>query len=131
MKMKWYKIIFFHVFKRYYKNGMYKNDLPWLTASSIIAVSSSFYVFSFYLLAYYFINGYMPDHLEKRIIIPIGFLIVIPIVIWFVSKKRYLTIYNELRTSHSNHKSSEILSWLFVFGAYLLFVVLTLLRNKN
>ncbi len=53
--MNWYNLVFYHIFKRYYKDGKYKNDIPSLTASVIVGVSSYFYIICGLILGYYFL----------------------------------------------------------------------------
>jgi len=128
--MEWFNIIFFHIFKRYYKNGRYKNDIPWLTASGIIGVASSFYLFSFYLLGHLWVYGFVPHKINKNIIIPLGFFVTFLIVAWFVGKKRYLSIYNKFKDQYSKDRLTETLSWIFVIAPYILFISLILILKK-
>jgi hypothetical protein len=37
--MEWYRLIFFHVFKVYYRDGDFRNDVPWFTATVLISAS--------------------------------------------------------------------------------------------
>ena len=71
--MSWYKIIFFHVFKRYYKDGKFINDIPWLTTSVIVGVSSSFYLLSLTVLFYFFFIDHDVPQLNKYPILICGF----------------------------------------------------------
>lgn len=116
--MNWYKLIFFHIFKRYYKNGEFRNDIPWLTASVIIGVSSSFYVLSLVVLTYYvFIDNNVPT-LNKTHIIICGFVFAAINYLWFTYKKRYLKIYEEYRTSNKNNRVTEVLSWIYIIMGF-------------
>ena len=112
--MSWYKIIFFHVFKRYYKDGKFTNDIPWLTASIIVSVSSSFYVFSLMdLFCFFLIDQNLPmvDGYSFHII---GFAFALANYLWFTHQRRYLKIYEEYRKSDKNNNVTAILSWIYI-----------------
>ena len=117
--MNWYDLVFFHIFKRYYKNGRYKNDVPWLTASIILGVSSSFYILSGLLLSYYFFVSKEVPILNKYLILLLGFIFVILNFIWFTYNKRYKVIYEHCNTLADNSKKTEILSWIYIILGYI------------
>lgn len=121
--MTWYNLIFFHVFKRYYKNGMYKNDIPWLTASGIVGTSSLLYLFTFADLAYYLSNGEMPEF-DKKYILPSGFAFVGLHWLWFIGGSRYLKIFENFKERYLRDKLTETLSWVYIFGAYVTFIMM-------
>jgi hypothetical protein len=129
--MKWFYIVFFHVFKKYYKNGHYKNDIPWLTASGIVGVSVYFYLFSLYIITHYISYGYLLARLDKNFVIPIGLAIVLGTIIFFIWNKKYLMIFNSFKDKYSKDSLSQTLSWIFVFAPYLLFVVLVMLLKDT
>jgi hypothetical protein len=111
--MNWYNLVFYHIFKRYYNDGKYKNDIPWLTALVIISVSSSFYILSGLILIYYFfVNKNIPI-INKYPIILLGFTFAVINYLWFANNKRYLNIYKHYNTNTANRRS-EIFSWVFV-----------------
>lgn len=112
--MSWYIIIFFHVFKRYYKDGKFTKDIPWLTTSVIVGVSSSFYLLSLTVLFYFFFIDHDVPELNKYPILICGFLFAVANYLWFTHQKRYLKIYEEYRQSDKNNKVSAILSWIYI-----------------
>ncbi|WP_318642611.1 hypothetical protein [Flavobacterium ardleyense] len=112
--MNWYDLIFYNVFKRYYKEGNYKNDIPLLTASIIVGVSFSFYILSGFLLVYYFIVGQDVPMLSKSPIIIFGFTFNLANYLWFKNKDRYLIVYSHFKSSERNDRQQEVLSWLFI-----------------
>lgn len=124
--MEWYNIVFFHVFKRYYKNGRYKNDVPWLTASVILGMSSLLYLFSLYVILYYSINNSTPE-IKKYVFLPLGLTTIIINCLWFIGSRRYLRIYERYRERLLRDKKSTVLSWTYVFGGYALFILVILL----
>ncbi|MBB6611037.1 hypothetical protein H7F15_08315 [Pontibacter sp. Tf4] len=121
--MAWYNLIFFHVFKRYYKNGRYKNDIPWLTASVIIGVSGVLYLFTITDIIYFYANGEMPESDEKYLR-PLGLFFVALNWIWFTGGKRYLKIFDNFKERYLRDKLTETLSWAYVFGAYVAFILM-------
>ncbi len=112
--MNWYDLIFYNVFKRYYKEGNYKKDIPLLTASVIVGVSLSFYILSGFLLMYYFFIGKDVPMLDRYPIIIFGFTINVANYLWFRNKNRYLSVYKHFRSSDENNRLTEVLSWLFI-----------------
>lgn len=118
--MSWYKIIFFHVFRRYYKDGKFTNDIPWLTTSVIVGVSSSFYLLSLTVLFYFFFIDHDVPQLSKYPILICGFVFAVANCLWFTYKKRYLKIYQEYRISDKNNKVTAVLSWIYIIFGYAL-----------
>jgi hypothetical protein len=116
--MNWYKLIFFHIFKRYYKNGSFTNDIPWLTASVIVGLSSFFYVLGLLVLAYFFFIDHNVPKLKKYPLLISGFAFAITNYLWFTYKKRYLKIHAEYRTSNKNNKVTEVLAWIYVIVGF-------------
>ena len=124
--MNWYKIIFYHLFKRYYKDGKYKNDIPWLTAAGILSVSTFFLLTGFFTLIYYlFVKKNVPQ-LDYKFTL-LGFLFTALNCFWFANKKHYLRIYEEYKTSKVNNTITEILSWLFVILGFASLAIVALL----
>lgn len=121
--MTWYNLVFFHVFKRYYKNGRYKNDIPWLTASVIVGMSSMFYLFTFTYLTYFFANGEMLE-LDKKSFLTLGISFVVLNWLWFTGGNRYLMIFDNFKERYLRDKLTETLSWVYVFGAYAAFILM-------
>lgn len=125
--MNWYKLLFFHIFKRYYKGGEYKSDILWLTAIVIVAVPSSFYLLTIVGCFYYFfINENIPT-LNENAIIVYGFVFVSINCLWIIHNEQYLKIYNEYKLSSRNTKMIEIFSWVYVVVGFILIPILALI----
>jgi hypothetical protein len=118
--MNWYNLVFYHVFIRYYKNGKYKNDIPWLTVSVLVGVCSYFYFLNAILLGYFFFISKTAPLLENFRTAIIGgcFVFVIINYFWFTYKKRYLKIYEEYKTSNNSNRVTEILSWIYIIVGF-------------
>jgi glucan phosphoethanolaminetransferase (alkaline phosphatase superfamily) len=118
--MNWYNLVFYHIFVRYYKNGKYKNDIPWLTVSVLVGVCSYFYFLNVILLGYFFFISKNAPLLEnfRTAIIGGGFVFVIINYFWFTYKKRYLKIFKEYKTSNNSNRVTEILSWIYLIVGF-------------
>lgn len=111
--MSWYKIIFFHVFKLYYKDGKYTKDIPWLTATGIVSVPTGFLISTLYWIFYYFfIDKEVPKLDNTFTMLGCSFMFIN--YLWFTHQKRYLKIYEEYRTSDKNNKVTALLSWIYI-----------------
>jgi hypothetical protein len=105
--------IFFHIFKRYYKSGQYRNDIPWLTATGIISVSTFLFMTGVCGLIYYFlISKNVPELTNIYTVFGIVFTTIN--YLWFTYKKRYLKIYEEYRASNKNNRIIEVISWVYL-----------------
>lgn len=111
--MNWYNLVFYHVFKRYYKDNKYKNDIPWLTATGIISVPTFFLLTSVFAIIYYlFVESNVPQIGSTFTIFGLAFTVIN--YLWFTYNKRYLSIYEHYKTSATNNRRTEILSWLYI-----------------
>ncbi len=126
--MKWYNLVFFHIFKRYYKNGNYKNDIPWLTVSVIISLSTYFYITN--ILRLFLLITQHTLHIDKLLFILFGFIFCILNYIWFVGNKRYLQIYADFKIKYANDRLTDILSWVYIIIGFLSSGAIALLKLK-
>lgn len=126
--MKWYNLVFFHIFKRYYKNGNYKSDIPWLTASVIISLSTYFYITN--ILRLFLLVTHHTLHIDKLLFILFGFIFCIINYIWFVGDKRYLQIYTDFKIKYANDRLTDIFSWIYIIVGFLSIGVIALLKVK-
>ncbi len=111
--MNWYNLVFYHIFKRYYKDNKYKNDIPWLTATGIISVPTFFLLTSVFAIIYYlFVESNVPQIGSTFTIFGLAFTVIN--YLWFTYNKRYLSIYEHYKTSATNNRRTEILSWLYI-----------------
>ncbi len=116
--MNWYNIIFFHIFTFYYEEGKYKKDIPWLTASCLVATSTSLYVLSFYVIIEFFLNSSFEKIDNHRFLI-FGIIMNVSSFIWFAKNKKYSEIYNKYRLSKFDTKKFKFVAWLFVVLGFL------------
>lgn len=117
--MEWYSLIFFHIFKFYFKDGRFKNDVPWFTATALITVSFWLYLTSLIVLAS---HHFAIDPLKmenKNLFICFAFLFFLANIYWFQSRNRYLVIYRKFRNTTQDTPKKTILAWAIVFGGLL------------
>lgn len=109
--MKIFDYLFFGIFNSYYKDGNYKNDIPWLTAMSIFAAMFFFNITSVLDL---FSNreGYP---VSKSMGYVIGVIGVLLSYVLFVSGKRYEIIYKTFSILDRKQRlKNKIAAWFYV-----------------
>jgi hypothetical protein len=115
--MKAIRLIYFHIYNSYYKDGDYDNDIPHLTAFGIVGCSLSIILlaimFSVYLLL-----------LSER---PTFGIVVVPFVILLVyfyftlmHDSKYQAIYSEFKNSKWDTTILKVLSWATMPVAFVL-----------
>lgn len=124
--MNWYNLIFFHVFKKYYKNGKYKNDIPWLTASCILGTASSLLIISLIVL-FNLLSSNRNIELNNNHLL-FGCLFVVFNTLWFKYKSRYLTIYELFKKSKFNSKTFEMLAWVYLALSFLSIPIVSIIK---
>jgi hypothetical protein len=127
--------IYFNIFNSYYKNGRYKNDIPWVTAWGILSAALTFYTFSIIsllrIIRYGTLNGFV---FPKPLGFAIGTFFMIVGYFLFLKNKRYLIIYNEFKKydqTISNKRKGRIISWTFIFLSFIVFVIQPLLWRND
>jgi len=116
--MKWYKIIFFHIFMFYYEEGKFKNDIPWLTASCLVATATSLYILSIYVIIESFLSGSFEKIDDHRFLI-FGIITNVSSYIWLSKNKKYFEIYSKYRLSEFDTKGIKFAAWIFVISGFL------------
>lgn len=128
--MKKYNLIFFHIFKCYYKDGNYKNDIPWLTALVLVSVSVLFFFVAIGLSVSELIGFNFLKMMDRHLFILLGFVFVLINYAWFKVGDRYMNIFKKYRHSSYDTKKNAILSWIFVIGGFLSAPIVILLLNR-
>lgn len=117
--MKWYSLIFFHVFKVYYRDGDFRNDVPWATASALVSVSVLFYFVSIGLVISHVTGIHFMKTMNRHLFVTLGFLFTVLNCAWFKVGDRFLVIFRNFRHSEKDTWKIAILSWLIVIGGLL------------
>lgn len=117
--MEWYRLIFFHVFKVYYKDGNYKNDVPWFTATVLISASLWTYFTSAMVIFVNLLGSDFSNVVSKNVFIGLAFVFVIVNTVYFKRGARYIHIFRKHRHSANDKRSIGALSWFIVIGGLL------------
>ena len=106
-----FKIIFFHIYNRYYNDGDYKNDIPHLTAFGIVGTSVSImFVVILMLLMKVFAKPMMQTwQLVLLTSAILGFF-----ANMFLARTKYRSIYEEIKGSKWDTVFVKILSWIVI-----------------
>lgn len=122
--MNWYEIIFFNIFKKYYKNGRYKNDIPWLTATGIVVCSTFFNLFSITIVVHELLN---PEKefilINKSLYMLIFSVFYLVNYLFFIYQKRYLIIFEKYKKSKYDTKFFTIISFGYSILSFLIFII--------
>lgn len=128
--MECYNLIFFHVFKFYFKDGNYKNDIPWLTASVLMAASSLAYSVGATAIIAHLLNMDLTTMVNRHVFIVGAFIFVFANNMYFRIRDRYMAIFEKYRNSQKDTMQNAILCWLIVIGGFISVPVLLFLLNN-
>ena len=110
------KIIYFHIYNAYYKDGGFKNDIPSLTAYGIVAPSLSFIILTTTAVIYNQLTGARLPYKVCFVIVSIALLI---FFFLFMYKKNYNKIYTEIKKSQWDNITMKIVTWAIVLIGFL------------
>lgn len=109
--MKLFKIIYFHIFNTYYRDGNYSNDIPILTASGVFGCCLSIILLSVLL----FIGRVFVDFEPSKESVIVALVLLIAFFYWILmSKKRSYKIYQQVKNTKWDKPIFKILSWLIM-----------------
>jgi hypothetical protein len=118
--MKVIDYLFFGIYNSYYKDGNYKNDIPWYTAMMIFGAM-------FFLNVSLILSLLSPRKgfpVNKPMALVIGGCCVLLSYFLFVWKKRYVSIYETYSKYNDRQKViNKVLSWLYFIGSIILFSI--------
>ena len=124
--VKLLKIIYFHIYNSYYKNGSYNNDIPHLTAFGLVACSLSFLLFiPIAILFRTTFGNLLPVWLVYSILL--SFMILF--IYMFLYRRKYEDIYTEIRKSKWDNALMKITSWSIIILAFISFLVFLMIRK--
>jgi hypothetical protein len=109
------KIIYFHVYNAYYKNGNYKNDIPHLTAYCITATSTGSFVLTLVALVNHRFTG---TRMSKEGCVIVYAICLILFYGLFMYKARYADVYTSIKGSVWDTITVKIIVWIVVFLEY-------------
>lgn len=124
VNMRWYNLIFFYVFNAYYKDGNYKSDIPWLTASGIMGVATFVHIINLFDVILFTIGRKI---IGSSFFVPIGICITVLVCGYFIIGKRYMRIYEKYKETGKTNKRAKVLSWTYIFSSFLIFTIIVVI----
>lgn len=121
------KIVFFHIYNAYYKNGHYSNDIPHLTAFGIVGTSLSFFVITICLALLKLIYNFSPP----KDCILIAFLCIFSFFFFKLFwKSKYNKIYDSILNTKWDNSYWRMISWFIIFLGFFVVGVFPFIFNK-
>jgi len=115
--MKIVKLIYFHIYNSYYKDGNYTNDIPHLTAFGIVGCSVSIILLSAIFSVYQLIF----DRRLTTVMVVVPFVISLAYLFYsLMYDAKYKAIYSEFKDSKWDTVVIRILSWSVLVIAFVL-----------
>lgn len=117
------RIVYFHIYNAYYKDGNFNNDIPHLTAFGIVGSSLSFLLMTMGII----VNSYYGrEKISESVytITMVFFLVIFSLI--FLYNRKYNVIYNEIKDSKWGNLFYKIISWFVIFLGYALFSLVVL-----
>ena len=106
-----FRVLFFHIYNAYYKNGNYKNDIPHLTAFGIVGTSLSIMIV---VTVLFVLKTAAETELPKLLIILLTIVCLAFFGFLFLVKSKYSSIYQQIKGSKWDNIGFKILSWVIV-----------------
>lgn len=123
-KMKVLDYLFFGIYNSYYKDGNYKNDVPWY--GGLIIFTGVFFCNVFTLMVVVLDGG----PISKSFWYIIGLVCLATSYLLFIRNKRYEIIYNEMsKLSRPKRLLNKVLSWVYVIGSFVLMMSLIIVEK--
>ena len=125
--MKLLKIVYFHIYNTYYKDGNYSNDIPHLTAYGIVGCSISVLFTTIVLLI---LKLFTTINLAYSEVIIIMILSLIFFLYFFLFNRKYDKIYKEIKDTNLDTLPFKILSWIIIAVSFFSIVFYTYIFNQ-
>lgn len=125
--MKAIRLIYFHIYNSYYKDGNFKNDIPHLTAFGIVGCSLSIILLSILFFAYQLLFRVRPT---SPIVVGLFLLLLVFFYFLFFHKSKYQSIYTEFKNSKWDTTTMKILSWLVLLVAFVMIGAYAYIFNR-
>jgi len=122
-----FRLIFFHVYNSYYKNGSYRNDIPHLTAFFIVGAAFSMLILTLIL----YTSKVLFDLTFSKLVVMAFFVVPMPLFAFqFLYKSKYKLIYKEFRKSKWDTSSIKVLCWLVPLFGFISIVLYAYTFNR-
>lgn len=122
------KVIYFHIYNAYYKDGNYKNDIPHLTAFSITSTSIGCLTLTLIALLNYGLKG---TSLPAEICFIVFLVCFVLFFVLFLYNERYKEVYNSAKGSKSDATWVKILVWVVVILGFASVGLYSYIFNNN
>lgn len=109
--MNFLKVIYFHVYNAYYKDGNYTNDIPYLTAYGITATSIGCLTLTLVALTNY---GVLGTRLPVEVCFAVFLICLVLFFILFIYNTKYKDIYSIVKGSRWDTVTVKISVWIFI-----------------
>jgi hypothetical protein len=114
--MKLVEVIFYHIYKSYYKGGNYRNDIPHVTAFGIVSCSIIIIFITGFLT---FLRLFTEQLVNKGLVISLFVFLSVVLFYFLLYKSKYKRIYTEIKGSRWDTVFFKILSWSVLVIAFL------------
>jgi hypothetical protein len=125
--MRIIRLIYFHIYNSYYKDGNYTNDIPHLTAFGIVGCSVSIISLSAIFTVYQLIF----DKRLTTVMVVVPFVMLLACLFYLLMyDSKYKAIYSEFKGSESDTVTIKILSWSVLVIAFVLIGLYAYIFNQ-
>lgn len=125
--MKIIRLIYFHIYNTYYKDGNYTNDIPHLTAFGIVGCSVTIILLSLIFSIYQLIF----DKRLTTVMVVVPFVISLAFLFYsLMYDSKYKVIYSEFKDSKLDTTPLKILSWSVLLIAFVLIGTFAYIFNQ-
>lgn len=122
-----HRLIFFHIYNSYYKNGTYRNDIPHLTAFFIVGAGFSMLILTVILFTSKVLFG---ATFSKLVVMSI-FVAPMPLFTYqYLYKSKYKLIYKEFRKSKWDTLRVKVMCWLLPLVGFISIVLYSYAFNR-
>lgn len=118
--------LFFGIYNSYYKDGNYKNDMPWYNGMAIFLFTFWCNIITILDVLNSSKNKFPVEKLTSFIIAAVCLIIS---YLLFVRNRRYDTIYNRYKNfNKTNRIINKVVSWTYVIGSIVAIMLPPVLR---
>jgi hypothetical protein len=126
--MRLLRLIYFHIYNTYYKDGKYRNDIPHLTAFGIVGCCLSIILLAVLFTIHQF---FFHERISIQLVV-LPFIILLGMFYYmFLYESKYIGIYEEFKNSKWDTWSIKFLSWSILFVAFLLIGLYAYIFNRT
>ncbi len=125
--MKLIEVLFYHIYKSYYKGGKYRNDVPHLTAFGIVACSIIIIFITGFLT---FLRLFTDRLFSYGLVISLFVVLTVVLFYFLLYNSKYKRIYTEIKGSKWDTFFFKILSWSVLAVAFVVACLYAYIFNR-